>query len=470
MGAAVNIDILSGVYATATDYRVAYPRNMMPVVQPNGISAGYLRPTEGMVLWSEVGGVSRGGIEWMGVLYRVMGNYLYRIAASGGATLIGGVGPGAHVAMDYSFDYLCIVSGGRAYLYNGIVLAQITDLSLGYVLDVVWIDGFFMFTDGTSLFVTKLTDPFSINPLSYGSSEADPDPIVGLLELREEVYAINTQTIEVFDNVGGSNVFPFQRNQGALITRGAAGTHCAVVFLEAITFLGGGRNEAPAVWLALNGSTSQISTREIDLILKNYTQAQLALSVVEVRVEDNLQLLYIHLPDLTLVYDGTGSASLKKPIWFVVDSGVLTNSQYRAQDFVWTGGKWTCADPTASGYGYLTSANSYQYGDAIGWEISTAIAYNESRGAIFHELELVALSGGVEFGADPVIWTSYSVDGKTWSQERPIKCGKSGQTEKRITWFQQGSMRDQRIQKFRGTSDAHLPITKLEGRLEALRA
>jgi hypothetical protein len=104
--------------------------------------------------------------------------------------------------MDYSFDRLAIASGGRLYYWNG-TLTQVTDPDLGVVLDVVWVDGYFMTTDGESLVVTELSDPTQVNPLKYGSSEVDPDPVVALLKLRNEVYALNRNTIEVFDNVGG---------------------------------------------------------------------------------------------------------------------------------------------------------------------------------------------------------------------------------------------------------------------------
>jgi hypothetical protein len=102
---------------------------------------------------------------------------------------------------------------------TGSTLVQVTDPDLGVVLDVVWVDGYFMTTDGEFLVVTELVDPTQVNPLKYGSSEVDPDPVVALLKLRNEVYALNRNTIEVFDNVGGL-LFPFQRIDGAQIQKG----------------------------------------------------------------------------------------------------------------------------------------------------------------------------------------------------------------------------------------------------------
>jgi hypothetical protein len=44
-----------------------------------------------------------------------------------------------------------------------------------------------------------LNDPTAVDPLKYGSSEADPDPILAIRKIRNEVYALNRHTVEVFD-------------------------------------------------------------------------------------------------------------------------------------------------------------------------------------------------------------------------------------------------------------------------------
>ena len=107
-------------------------------------------------------------------------------------------------------------------------------------------------------------------------------------------------------------------------------------------------------------------------------------------------------------------------------------------------------------------------GEKTRWEFVTPIVYNESKGAIFHELELVALPGRVTIGSNPTISTSYSTDGMSWSQDRFIGAGKTGDTRKRLVWFQQGHMESIRMQRFRGDSDAHISFLRLEARLEPL--
>ena len=125
-------------------------------------------------------------------------------------------------------------------------------------------------------------------------------------------------------------------------------------------------------------------------------------------------------------------------------------------------------DPQSSHIGYLVDNIGTHWGQIVRWEFGTIIVYNEGNGAIFNKLELVSLTGRVALGVDPIITTSYSVDGMAWSQDRPLRVGATGNTTKRLAWFQQGHMRNWRIQRFRGDSQAHLSFARLEAQLEPL--
>ena len=465
------IPILSGIYTDqAGDLRTAYPVNLVPTPNGSGISDAYLRPADGLIANGTGPGVDRGGIEWNGVCYRVMGSKLVTVASNGAVTVLGDVGnDGRLVTMDYSFDLLGIASAGGLWFWNPAtnVLAQNTDPDLGTVLDVVWVDGYWMTTDGEFLVVTDLGNPFAVNPLKYGSSEADPDPVVALVKLRNEVAAINRHTIEIFENIGGAG-FPFNRIDGAQIQKGAIATHAACIFTDQIAFLGSGRNEQPGIFLGANASTQKISTQEIDELLATYTEAQLESVKLEARNDRSHQHLYVHLPDRTIVFDAAASQDLQQFIWFTLTSSIVGFQQYRARNIVWCYDRWLVGDPTSNAVGYITQDRSDHYGQAVRWEFGTIIIYNESKGAIFNSLELVALTGRMAVGAVPNISTSYSIDGMTWSQDRVISAGVIGNTRKRLLWMRQGFMRNWRIQRFRGTSDAHLSFVRLEAQLEPL--
>ncbi len=461
--------ILSGIYASsAPDLRTSYPVNLVPVPKDSGISKGYLRPGDGLVESGEGPGIDRGAINWNGTCYRVMGSKLVSVASTSTVTTIGNVGTdGNPVSMTYSFDRLGIASNGDLFYWDGTTLTQVTDPDLGTVLDVNWIDGFFMTTDGTSLVVTELTDPTAVNPLKYGSSEVDPDPVLAVLKLRDEAIAVNRYTIELFDNIGG-DLFPFQRIEGAQIQKGAMGTHACCIFVEAIAFLGGGRNEEPSIYVGVNAGASKIATHEIDLILRNYTDAELSAVEMEARNDGSHQLLYVHLPDRTLVYDAAASQEAGEPVWFTLTSTVTDFEKYRARHFVWCYDKWIFGDTDTANLGTLSKTVSSHWEEQVRWEFGTLIVYNEGMGAIFHELELVGLTGSAALGDTPVLSTSYSVDGEAWSTDRVINAGVTGQRAKRLVWFGQGHMRNWRIQRFQGTSDVHMGFIRLEARLEPL--
>jgi hypothetical protein len=465
----MEIPILSGVYIDADPrFRTLYPVNLAPVPVQTGISNSYLKPAEGMVAEAVGLGVDRGGINYDGICYRASGSKLISVDANNVVTVLGDIGGSTfdqHVRFDYSFDQLAIASNGNLFYWDGATLTQVTDVDLGTVVDMVWVDGYFMTTDGEFLVVTELNDPTQVNPLKYGASEIDPDPVVALLKLRNEVHALNRYTIEVFDNVGG-DLFPFQRIPGAQIAKGCVGVKACCVFMEALAFVGSGRNEAPGVYLGASAQTVKISSQEIDTLLLDYTEAQLSVSLVETRNDKAHEYLYVHLPDRTIVYDATASQALQAPVWFTLTSSLTGFSQYRARSFVWAYNKWLVADPQSTALGTFSDTNGAHWGTDVRWEFGTAIIYNTGMGAVFHDLELVALTGRVD--ADTTISTSWTYDGVTYGAAAPIASGGPGDFQKRLCWRRQGKMRNWRLQRFQGDSRAHISFARLEARIEPL--
>jgi hypothetical protein len=468
----MQIPILSGVYTDSdADYRIAYPVNMRPIVKDTGISAGYLRPIDGIVKTGEGPGKSRGAINWEGRHYRVMGSKLCVIGENNSVAVLGDVeDDGKQVSFAYSFDRLAIASNKKLFYLRNNTLQEVTDPDLGDVLDVIWIDGYFMTTDGGFLVVTELSDPASVNPLKYTASEIDPDPIVAIVKQRNEVYAINRYTIEVFTNTGGA-LFPFGRINGAQIQRGALGTHCAMPYEESIVFLGSGPGESPGIYIAGAGQSSKISSREVDDILDNYTEEQLSEVVFEVVNDRGHALLWVRLPDRTLVFDLASTKAAEKPVWYIMTSSASdTFALYRGVDVIWCYDNWQVGDAVSANIGILDDSVSTHFGDEVYWEFSTAIVYGEGSGAVFHSVELVALPGRVAFEEDAYVTTSYSVDGQNWSQQRPLFIGERGNRTKRLIWRRQGNMRNFRIQKFTGDSKAYLAVARLEAQIEGLIA
>lgn len=96
------------------------------------------------------------------------------------------------------------------------------------------------------------------------------------------------------------------------------------------------------------------------------------------------------------------------------------------------------------------------------------MTYAGGKGVIVHDLELICLTGQVALNAAPTISTAYSGDGVTWSQDKYVPAGKIGDRIKRVIWRQQGFLRNWRVQRFQGTSDARVSVLALEATLEPM--
>ncbi len=471
----MQIPILSGISSDLTaDFRTSYPINMVPVPKDTGLSKGYLRTADGLTQLAEGPGLDRGGVNWKEYCYRVMGTKLVRVNQGGTVDVLGDVGSGMvaisdRVSMDYSFDRLAIASGGRLYYWDGATLTQVTDPDLGIVLDVIFISGYFMTTDGENVVVTELADPTTVNPLKYGSSEFDPDPVLALFRLRNEAYVLNRYTTEVFDNVGGTG-FPFRTIKGAEIPKGAIGTHMRCRVGESFAFVGSGREEPPSVYLAIGGAAQKLATREIEEVLQGYSEYELSKCSMEYRFLEGHQFLYIHLPDRTIAHDLSASQVVQQPVWFGLTSDIDCDGPYRARNFVYVYGQWLCGDTLDGRIGVVDQTTAAQYDDDIGYRFDTALIYNETRGAIVNSLELVGLPGRAPLGHTSVIFNSYSDDGLQYSDEKAVSGGAFGETGKRMQWRRQGRMKLWRSERFRGVTRGPIAFARLEAELEPLNA
>lgn len=463
------IPIISGIYADETaSLRQSLPINLEPVVIDSGLSAGTLNTPPGLTQLSTGPGADRGSINWGGICYRVMGSRLVSVTQSGSINDLGSVSDdGRPVSMDNSFDRLAIASAGGLYYYapsEGVT--QVTDPDLGIVIDVLFIDGRFMTTDGEFLVLTDLNDPYSIDPLRYGSAEVSPDPIVGLKRIRGEVYAIGSQTIENFRNIGGAG-FPYQRNSGALIPRGSVGTHASTYALETFAFVGGAPNEKPSVYLAGAGQGESISTSEIDAELAALTDDELSAIEMETRKDQDEERIYIHLPTKTLVYFNAASKANGSPVWTIIAGGLAFDQPYPARHMTLAYGQWMIG--TAGGVvGKLDTAFETWFGETTGWRFDTAFIYNESRNFIVHDLELVGLPGRMPLGEDARVFMSTTQDGQTYGNEKAVSAGRQGERRKRIVWRPNRRANNYISMRFRGADTAMTGWARLESRIEPL--
>jgi hypothetical protein len=462
----VAIPLLSGVAATEQAENIqTYPLNLEPVAINSNISRGQLRPTSGSIALGTGPGVDRGGITWNDQHFRVMGTKLVRIDASNTLTIIGDVGGEGPARLDYSFDRLGIRSGTALWLYDLTTLAQVTDADLGAVVDAMWIAGYWMSTDGTSVVVTELTDPFQILPLKYGSAEEDPDKVTGLIKARGEAYVLNRHTIQVFRNVGGSG-FPFQTIPGATIPVGCIGADAKCLFAGSFAFVGSARNEALGVYVAGQGSAAKISTRTIDDALRDVEDCGCV--HLEARTYRDEERLFVHLPTESWVYLKSASQTVGQPVWYRARSG--TGQPYRVRNAVLAYGRAYVGDHASSGFGLLSEDVSSHFGDKVEWGFDAGLVYNEGKGALVHSIELIGLPGRIPPEDEATVFLSMTRDGQTFSVERAISMGRAGDRRKRLQWRPHSRFTNYLGLRFRGYNRAMPGFAKIEADLRPLAA
>lgn len=464
----MQIPLLSGIKASeGGDFNLSYPVNLEPVATDNGISAGYLRSASGARAILTGPGIDRGGILWNGLMHRVMGTKLVSIDQQNQLSILGDVGSGGPVAMDYGFGMLAIQSGTRLYYWNGTTLTQVTDPDLGPSLDVVWMDGYYISTDGNYIVVTQLSDPTQVDPLKYGSAEDDPDMITGLIKVRDELFVTGMNTIQVFNDAGGSG-FPFVPNLGATIPIGCVAPRAKCVYLQSFAFCGSARNQALGIWLASSGTAQKLSTRMVDDMLAEV--ADPTSIVLEARVSRDEHRLVVHLPDKSLIYCANASQQAGQAVWYIATSGRAMDQAYRPRFAVSAYNQWYVGDAASGQIGVLDDDIATHFGEAVGWMFDTKLLYNGGKSAIIHSLELVGLPGRGAQIDEPVAFLSYTPDGETWGMERACSVGRPFQRTKRVQWRPHKRFRNYLALRFRGDSSALAGWAALEANIEALAA
>ena len=455
----VSIPILSGVVATQqAEFVQTYPLNLEPVVVNSQIAAGQLRATAGAVPYATAPGIDRGGVLWNGRHYRVMGSQ-FGLVEGGAFTAIGSVGGTGYVRLDYSFDRLGIQSEERLYYFNGTTLTQVTDQDLGRVVDMLWVDGFWMTTDGTAIVVTELNNPLEIKPLKYGSAEEDPDPITGLFKLRREVYALGRHTIQVFRNVGG-NGFPFANVPGAAIPFGCVSASAKCAYGDSFAFVGSKRDHALSVFVAGQGDATPISTRTVEDALA--AVADPTSIVLESRSYRAEQRLFVHLPDETWVFLAQASQKAGEPVWYRARS----QGPYRIRNAVTTPDGIIVGDSGAPRLGRLDEGTDVHFDIAPEWGFDAGMIYNEGRGGIVHSVELIGLPGRAKT-RDAVAFMAWTRDGETFSVDRAVSMGAPGERRKRMQWRPKTRFSNYLGLRFRGVGG--MPgFAKIEAKISPL--
>ena len=415
---------------------------IVPETDSKALSERALLATPGITQFANLGGDPNRGAQVMaGTPYFVNGNSLFSVDSAGSSTNHGTIPGTGRVSMANNGTFLVVLVPGtnsKAYVFDksDSSLTKITDGDWAKSDTVVQKDGYFIFTsnDGTKFFISNLNQPLVYTGLDFGSAEINPDPIVAAHVNHNELFILGEDTIEIFQNVGGSG-FPFTRVQGANIQKGCHARHAIVEFDNTFLFVGGGLNEESAIWRVSGSSSAQkVSTDAIDYAIQEFTDEEIA---------EAFAITFAHggqffaaftfestrIPSKTFVYNATTSAHIGRQVWHELQTGI-TDDRWRVQAIVKAYGKLLCADNVAGKIGYLDRTAATEYDDTILRQITSQPFHGDGLPIFSGDLELTLENGNgltTGQGSDPQIRYDFSDDGgRTFSSQFSRSMGKIG--------------------------------------------
>ncbi|MCK5445296.1 MAG: hypothetical protein KAI73_06705 [Rhodospirillaceae bacterium] len=420
--------------------------------------------------------VNRGSHVKGGIAYFVNGTLLYRLnrTVGGGGDIFSidalGVIPGSErVSMaDNGTQLMILVPGGDGFIFDesaGTPFQQITDLDFtanGAPQHVVYIDGYFAITTDTKKFiVSALNDGLSYDALDFGTAEADPDDIVAPIVHSNQLFIGGSETIEVFQNIGGSG-FPFQRVEGFVIPTGIKAAFSIVQAGETFMFIGAGVNDSPSIMQFTGTSAQIVSTDAIDFILQGFTEDEIAQSFAWSYSQSGAHFVGFSLPTTTLVYDQ------KSKEWHerrsqIIDASGTRNIRWRPNSLITAYGKVLVGDSEDGRIGEVDLDFFDEYDGEIIRRRATMPFSNDGNSFSMPMLELTMESGVGDFETeDPQIRLAFSKDGKTFSSELTRSIGKAGEFDKRIIWRRLGRFPRMSVFQFTMSAKVKPVIIKLE--------
>lgn len=449
------LPIQSGVQVKDGSLSIAHPLNLRHKILESGVSKGQLVAAPGAVIVGTGPGIDRGGISWREEHYRVMGSRLCKIAADGTVTDIGSVGGDVLACrFAYGFDRLGIASGDALFYYDGTTLTQVTDTDLGRVVDLDWMDGYFITTDGTYVVVTQLSNPAAVDPLKYGSAEKDPDEVTGVATLNEDLVVFGTNSVQFFKNAGG-NGFPFANVPGAMLSVGCISAIAKCKVAGTIAFAGSGREDPLGLYVIANGRAVRISDEIVDDALA--ACADRSSIMLEARRFGDEQQLVAHVGLVSYCLSFGASEEAGAGLWHRLES---RTGAYRPRNAVWVHGKHWVGDLSSATFGTLTEATAAHFGTEPGWSFDAGLLYNEGFGFILREVEIM----GQFPQSEGAVFFAITRDGELWSRE--VVRYMTGDRDNRALW--RPNIRAGRLTGFRFRGFGRVAISRCDAMAEPL--
>lgn len=262
-----------------------------------------LQGVPGLVQIDDLGNETRNVFVAGSRMFAVIGDELMELYASGASTSRGTlVTASGAVSMAYGTTQLVIVDGDNGYTFtlSSNTFAQITDPDFPGADCVRYLDGFFVFTRGTTqqATVSAIDDASSIDALDFASAESNPDHIVASVVAHREVVYFGENTIERWFNAGGS--YPFSRDSAATAEVGCMAAGSVAILDNAAFWIGRDRNGSGIVFRDVDRQPQRVSNIAVEEALQS--SSDLSQAVAYAYQMDGLSFYCINAPGLSATW------------------------------------------------------------------------------------------------------------------------------------------------------------------------
>ena len=391
----------------------------------------------------------RGGIDYNGKAYFVIGAMFYEVKSDGSYINRGSLNTSsglvslAHNGVRTGANQqIFIADGSQRYIYDNTTstLTAYTDYAAG---TVIFLDGYFVFNvvDTDRFYITSLYDGTTVDSNDFATAEGDPDILQAVACDRRDLFLFGKKTLEVWYNAGDPDN-TFQRYQGGSTQTGLAAPFAWARFDNTIAWLT--QNEKGNLQVAVMGegyAPNFVSTPEVSYRLSTYTTFSDAFAYTYQHEGHEFFCLTFPSHKVTEVYD----AATKK--WHQrghAINGVFPNRE-RYNCHVFAFNKHLFGDVSNGKIYKLDSTVGTIAGTRVPRELITPIITNEEQRVRISSLQLDMEEGigDPNSSTDTSLWLSYSKDGgHTYTDETSRDMGDAGQYTQRVIWRRLGWARN----------------------------